>query len=90
MDLQDRTWWDVFWGKRSSEDFRIISINNEGDTRHPLFGVHAQDKLKYKNFIGIVHYSAEDVLFYGKIQVINDLVTFEGSSVDKLKKNTIS
>lgn len=43
------------------------------------------DKLKYENFIGSVHFSAEDEVFYGKIEGINDLVTFEGSSVDELK-----
>lgn len=44
------------------------------------------DKLKYKDFIGSVHFSAEDDVFYGRIEGINDLVTFEGSTVDKLKK----
>jgi predicted HicB family RNase H-like nuclease len=43
------------------------------------------DKLKYKEFIGSVHYSSEDEVFYGKIEGINDLVTFEGSTVTKLK-----
>ena len=44
------------------------------------------DKLKYKDFIGSVHFSAEDEVFFGKIEGINDLVTFEGSTVFKLKK----
>lgn len=43
------------------------------------------DRLKYKEFIGSVHFSAEDEVFYGKIDGINDLVTFEGTSVAKLK-----
>lgn len=43
------------------------------------------DILKYKDFIGSVHYSAEDEVFYGKIEGINDLVTFEGTSVEELK-----
>lgn len=43
------------------------------------------DKLKYKDFIGSVHFSAEDEIFYGKIEGINDLVTFEGTTVLKLK-----
>jgi len=43
------------------------------------------DKLKYKEFIGSVHFSSEDEVFYGKIEGINDLVTFEGSTVTKLK-----
>jgi len=44
------------------------------------------DRIKYKDFIGSVHYSAEDEVFYGKIEGVNDLVTFEGNTVVKLKK----
>ncbi|MFW6309928.1 MAG: type II toxin-antitoxin system HicB family antitoxin [Prolixibacteraceae bacterium] len=41
--------------------------------------------LKYKGFIGSVIYSADDRLFFGKIEGISDLVTFEGTSVDELE-----
>jgi len=44
-----------------------------------------KDKIIYKDFIGTVHYSTDDELFYGKIEGINDLVTFEGLSVKELK-----
>jgi len=44
------------------------------------------DKLKYRDFIGSVHYSSADEVFFGKIEGVNDLVTFEGSTVAKLKK----
>ena len=44
------------------------------------------DKLKYKEFIGTVHYSSVDEVFFGQIEGINDLVTFEGETVIKLKK----
>ncbi len=44
------------------------------------------DKLKYKEFIGTVHYSNSDEIFFGKIEGVNDLVTFEGATVNKLKK----
>ena len=44
------------------------------------------DKLKFRDFIGSVHFSAEDEVFYGRIEGINDLVTFEASTVSKLKK----
>ena len=44
------------------------------------------DKLKYKEFIGSVHFSSEDEVFFGKIEGINDLVTFEGETVKKIKK----
>jgi predicted HicB family RNase H-like nuclease len=44
-----------------------------------------KDVLTYKNFIGSVHFNAEDRIFFGKIEGINDLVTFEGSTVDELE-----
>jgi len=43
------------------------------------------DKLLYKEFIGTVHYSTKDSVFYGKIEGINDLITFEGENVQDLK-----
>lgn len=43
--------------------------------------------MTYKDFIGVVHFSSEDDMFFGKIEGINDLVTFEGKSVAELKKN---
>ena len=43
-----------------------------------------KDVIKYKEHIGTVRFSAEDRVFYGKIEGINDLVTFEGQSVDDL------
>lgn len=45
-----------------------------------------KDVLAYKNFIGSVHFSAEDKAFHGKIEGISDLVTFEGQSVAELIK----
>jgi predicted HicB family RNase H-like nuclease len=41
--------------------------------------------LIYKEFIGSVNYSADDHIFFGKIEGITDLVTFEGTSVDELE-----
>jgi predicted HicB family RNase H-like nuclease len=41
----------------------------------------------YKGFMGSVQYSADDEFFFGKIEGINDLVTFEGASVTALKKS---
>ena len=43
-----------------------------------------KDVLNYKGFIGSVHFSADDNVFFGKIEGINDLVTFEGKSVNEL------
>lgn len=45
-----------------------------------------KDVIKYKDFIGSVHFDSEDEIFYGKIEGINDLVTFEGREVKELKK----
>ena len=44
-----------------------------------------KDVLVYRDYIGSVHYSAEDRVFYGKIEGIDDLITFEGSTVDELE-----
>lgn len=44
------------------------------------------DILEYKGYYATVHFSAEDEVFYGKIIGINDLVSFEGSTVKELKK----
>ncbi len=46
----------------------------------------ATDVLTYKGFIGSVHFSAEDDLFFGKVEGVNDLITFEGNSVQALKE----
>ena len=45
-----------------------------------------KDVLTYKNFIGSVHFSAEDKVFHGKIEGIGDLITFEGQTVSELIK----
>lgn len=43
--------------------------------------------LEYKGYVGTVEFSAEDKIFFGKIQGINDLVTFEGTSVNELEQS---
>ena len=43
-----------------------------------------KDVLTYKGFIGSVHFSAEDEVFHGRIEGIDDLVSFEGKSVAEL------
>jgi predicted HicB family RNase H-like nuclease len=44
------------------------------------------DILQYKGYYASVHFSSEDEVFYGKVLGINDLISFEGSSVKELKK----
>ena len=46
-----------------------------------------KDYMVFKDFIGSVHYNSSDEVFYGKIEEIDDLVTFEGKSVNELKKS---
>ena len=45
-----------------------------------------KDFLLYKDFIGSVHFNAEDEIFFGKIEGIDDLISFEGTSVVELKE----
>lgn len=45
-----------------------------------------KDVITYKGFIGSVHYASEDRVFYGKIEGINDLISFEGETVDQLEE----
>ncbi|MBO9731875.1 MAG: type II toxin-antitoxin system HicB family antitoxin [Chitinophaga sp.] len=40
--------------------------------------------LQYKGFLGSVHFSAEDDVFFGKIEEIDDLISFEASTVKDL------
>ena len=42
--------------------------------------------LSYKGFIGSVHFSTDDRVFFGKIEGIDDLATFEGTTVDELEE----
>jgi predicted HicB family RNase H-like nuclease len=43
-----------------------------------------QDIMEYKDFIGSVRYSAVDDVFFGKLEGIEDLIVFEGDSVQEL------
>jgi predicted HicB family RNase H-like nuclease len=45
-----------------------------------------KDIIIYKGFVGSVHFNADDNVFHGKIEGINDLVAFEGESVAELRK----
>ena len=46
-----------------------------------------KDVIKYKEYLGTVHYSSEDEVFYGKIEGIEDLVSFETFSEPNRKRN---
>ena len=42
--------------------------------------------LKYKGYYTVIHYSAEDKVLYGKIEDIDDLVSFESESAEEIEK----
>lgn len=44
-----------------------------------------KDHMTYKGYFGSVHYSDEDQVFFGKIEFIKSLISFEGEDVKSLK-----
>jgi len=46
-----------------------------------------QNAIEYKGYICSIEYSSEDKLFFGKIELIDDLVTFEADSASELETN---
>ncbi len=45
-----------------------------------------KDMMEYKGYLGSVHYSDEDRCFYGKIEHIKGLVSYEGHDVNSIRK----
>jgi len=45
-----------------------------------------KDMMSYKGYYGSVHYSDEDQIFHGKIEFVRSLVSYEGNSVNSLRK----
>ncbi|HMF75607.1 MAG TPA: type II toxin-antitoxin system HicB family antitoxin [Bryobacteraceae bacterium] len=45
------------------------------------------DFLEHEGYIGSVTFSAEDSVFHGKLEGIRDLVTYEATDVDTLKRS---
>ena len=45
--------------------------------------------LEYKGYIGNLDFSLEDNVLHGKIIGINDLVTYEGNTIEEIKTNFI-
>ena len=43
--------------------------------------------IEYKGYIGSIEYSGEDKCFFGKLEMIDDLVTFESDNAHDLEKN---
>ena len=42
--------------------------------------------LEYKNYVGTAEFSAEDEVFHGRLEGIRDLVTYQATEVEGLKK----
>ncbi len=45
-----------------------------------------KDTMTYKSYIGSVHYSDEDRVFYGQVEYIRSLISYEGTDVDALRR----
>ncbi len=43
--------------------------------------------IEYKGYIGSIEYSSEDKCFFGKLEMIDDLVTFEATAALELEDN---
>ena len=43
--------------------------------------------LEYRNFLGSVEYSAEDKCYHGKVYDIDDLVLYEGETIEDLMRD---
>ena len=43
--------------------------------------------MEYKGYFGCVNYNDEDELFYGKVEYIRNLISYEGYDVKSLKTN---
>jgi len=43
--------------------------------------------IEYKGYIGSIEYSPEDKCFFGKLEMIDDLVTFEADNAQELEDN---
>ncbi len=46
-----------------------------------------KDMMEYKGYYGSVHYSDDDKCFYGKVEQIKGLVSYEGYDVASLRKS---
>jgi len=44
-----------------------------------------RDMMAYKNYQGSVHYSDEDQVFYGKVEFVRSLISYEGTDVESLR-----
>lgn len=43
--------------------------------------------MQYKDYLGSIRYSDEDQIFYGQVEYIRSLISFEGQDVPSLRTN---
>lgn len=46
-----------------------------------------KNTMEYKGYTGSVEYSDEDGIFFGKVQFIRTLISYEGSNAEELRKD---
>ncbi len=52
-----------------------------------MFDMKKDNFLKYKNYIGSVEYDLTDKCLYGRILFIDDLITYEGETIEELENS---
>jgi predicted HicB family RNase H-like nuclease len=45
-----------------------------------------KDMMKYKNYYGSVHYDPDEIIFYGKLEFVKALVSYESETAIGIKK----
>ncbi len=43
--------------------------------------------VEYKGYIGSIEYSESDKVFFGKVQGIKSLISYEGNNIDELTQD---
>jgi len=43
--------------------------------------------IEHNGYIGSIEYSPEDKCFFGKLEMIDDLITFEATTADELEES---
>lgn len=51
------------------------------------YGEHKGGEMEYKGYTGSIEYSRHDGCFYGKIENIEDLVNYEGQTLEELENS---
>ena len=48
---------------------------------------YMKDFMQYKGYYGSVHFDDEDVIFYGKIEFVHALISYEATDTKGLQKS---